>query len=242
VKITTRSEFDQYAREYLQELSHPLRDFIDPQGHYFIELKSNILQQFTSQFFLKNQTIKIVDVGTGLGLFEKFLNPHFENIIAIDLSFEMLRVAKTINPLKSKTSGYIQGNAFNLPLDDGFAALVFMSCVLHHLEDAEIESTLDEVARICSPKGYIIFFEHNPYNLITQFVVRTTPLDKNARLISYKKLERCARWSGIHIQKKEFFLYGTKKIDTFIRKNMPCLGKLPFGGQYALVGQKHSRS
>jgi ubiquinone/menaquinone biosynthesis C-methylase UbiE len=238
VRSTTRSEFDQYAREYLRELSHPLRDLIDPEGQYFIELKSDILKEIASQYFPHDRNIKIVDVGTGLGLFEKFLYPHFDNIAAIDISFEMLKVAQTLNPLKSRTGGYVQGNAFQLPLENGYADLVFMSCVMHHLEEADVQSTLSEIARICSPRGIIIFFEHNPYNPITQLVVRTTPLDRNARLVSYKKLMRSADKSGIHIEEKQFFLYGTRKIDKLIRKNISWLGKVPFGGQYALMGQK----
>lgn len=236
----TRAEFDQYARDYLQELSHPLRNIIDPEGHYFIELKSKILLSLAEQYFKDQASIRIVDVGTGLGLFEKYLNPYFSNILALDLSFEMLKVAEAINPFNNANSAYVQGNAYELPVKSDHADLVFMSCVLHHMEETEIEIALAEIARVCAPGGLIVFFEHNPYNLLTQFVVRTTPLDNNARLISYKKLQHCAEQVGIFVHHKEFFLYGTRQIDAFIKEHLPWLEKLPLGGQYALVGQKNS--
>ena len=234
----TKAEFDQYARDYMQELSHPIRNLVDPEGHYFIELKSNILKQISALYLKDRKSIQLVDVGTGLGLFEKFLKPSYPNIMAIDLSFEMLRVAKTINAFASSSSAYIQGNAYKLPLPDNYADLVFMSCVLHHIEGEEIEATLREMARICSPDGYIVFFEHNPYNLFTQLVVKTTPLDRNAKLVTHKELEHYANLSGIQIKDREFFLYGTRKIDTIINRHMPGWRKLPLGGQYALIGQK----
>ncbi len=233
-------EFDEYARNYFEELSHPLRNMIDPEGHYFIELKSRILEELAQVYFDSRPDIRIVDVGTGLGLFEKFLTPKFNNITALDLSYEMLKVAKTINPLPGGKSAYVQGNAYNLPLADDYADLIFMSCVLHHLEDDEIEITLRELARICSPQGHIVFFEHNPYNPFTQFVVRTTPLDRNAKLVTYKKLKRSSAKVGIQIHRQDFFLYGTRKIDDLIGRFLPWMGVLPLGGQYALIGQKQA--
>ncbi len=230
-------EFDQYARDYFEELSHPLRNMIDPEGYYFIELKCRLLETLAREFFDGRTDIRMVDVGTGLGLFEKFLLPKYTNIAALDLSFEMLRVAKTINPLPAGRSAYMQGNAYHLPLADNYADLVFMSCVLHHLEDDEVDVTLHELARVCSPQGHIVFFEHNPYNPFTQLVVRTTPLDRNAKLVNYKRLKQSAARAGIHIHKQEFFLYGTRGIDQFVERTMPWLNKLPLGGQYALVGQ-----
>jgi len=168
--VNTQStiEFDQYARDYFEELSHPLRNMIDPEGHYFIELKSRIIEELAQVYFNSRTDIRLVDVGTGLGLFERFLMPKFTNITALDLSFEMLRVAKTVNPLPAGRSAYVQGNATHLPLEDNYADLVFMSCVLHHLEEEELAITLRELARICSPQGHIVFFEHNPYNPFTQ--------------------------------------------------------------------------
>lgn len=234
----TRAEFDQYARDYLQELSHPLRNIIDPEGHYFIELKSRIIQKLAAQIFEDRRDIHVVDAGTGLGLFEKYLSPTFSNIFAVDLSYEMLKVAKAINPFKSQCSGYVQGNAYELPLENGYADLIFMSCVLHHMEEEEIDTALLELARICKPGGFIVFFEHNPLNLLTQLVVRTTPLDSNARLVRCKKLEQSLKRAGINIHHSEFFLYGTRPVDKFFNKYLPWLHKFPLGGQYALIGQK----
>jgi ubiquinone/menaquinone biosynthesis C-methylase UbiE len=234
----TRAEFDQYARDYFREMSHPLRNLIDPRGHYFIELKARILQKIARQYFGEDRGIRLVDVGTGLGLFEKFLSPAFPNILAVDLSLEMLKVAQMTNPLTSAGSLYLQANAFHLPIKKASADLIFMSCVLHHLEREEIDLTLAELARICSPRGLIVFFEHNPFNPFTQWVVRTTPLDRNARLIPFNDLTRKAENAGIHIIEREFFLYGTREVDQVIDRWLPGLNNLPLGGQFALIGNK----
>lgn len=232
------AEFDQYARNYMKELSHPIRDLVDPEGHYFIELKSMIVERVAAADFENQKSLRMVDVGTGLGLFEKFLKSKYDSIIGVDLSFEMLRVAQTINAFTSPLSAYVHGNACQLPLPENYADLIFMSCVLHHLELEELDATLQELARICSPQGRIIFFEHNPYNPFTQLVVKTTPLDKNARLVSYHELEKRSAKAGIQILEREFFLYGTRAIDQTIDRFLPGWRTLPFGGQYALIGRK----
>jgi hypothetical protein len=74
---------------------------------------------------------------------------------------------------------------------------------------------------VCAPKGRIVFFEHNPYNLFTQWVIKTTPLDHNAHLVTYQQLTRSARAAGINILDKEFFLYGTRKIDETFERLFP---------------------
>ena len=219
-------------------MSHPLRNLIDPEGHYFIEIKARILEQIAARYFGGRRDLRLLDVGTGLGLFEKFLSPAFANIMAVDLSFEMLRVAKVTQAFSSKSSAYLQANAFHLPFEDASADLIFMSCVLHHLEEAEIDATLKELARICAPSGRMVFFEHNPYNPFTQWVVRTTPLDHSAHLITYRQLTRKAESAGITILERKFFLYGTPPIDRAINRLLPGLARLPFGGQFALIGGK----
>jgi 2-polyprenyl-3-methyl-5-hydroxy-6-metoxy-1,4-benzoquinol methylase len=97
----TKAEFDQYARDYFKEMSHPLRNLIDPEGHYFIELKANILRRIASRYFGDRRNIRLVDVGTGVGLFEKFLSPTFANILAIDLSLKCSGLPKP--PMNSPT-------------------------------------------------------------------------------------------------------------------------------------------
>lgn len=234
----SKAEFDQYARDYFKEMSHPLRNLIDPEGHYFIELKARILEKIVSEYFSGRRSLRLVDVGTGLGLFEKFLSPAFPNITALDLSFEMLKVAGVLNPFQNSSSAYVQANAFQLPIESESADLIFMSCVLHHLEADEISATLRELARICSPQGLMVFFEHNPFNLFTQWVVKTTPLDRNARMISHRQLAGKAEQAGIAIVTSEFFLYGTRAIDRTVNRCLPGLGALPVGGQFALIGKK----
>jgi ubiquinone/menaquinone biosynthesis C-methylase UbiE len=77
----------------------------------------------------------IVDIGCGTGRFTFPLAKRFSaQVIGIDPSQTMLDSAR----LKS-TSGrvrFLQAAAEQLPLEDGTVDLVFMSMMLHHLEDS----------------------------------------------------------------------------------------------------------
>jgi len=157
-------------------------------------------------------------------------------LIGVDLSFEMVRVAKTLNPIH--TGGYCHSSAFSLPLPDDSANIIFTSCVLHHITEEYINLVFEELFRVCMPGGLVVLFEHNPYNLITQFVVKTTPLDRNARLITSQQVCHFLSKQSLEVVEKKFFLYGPRRLNTFLDSHARFLIRLPFGGQYYVVARK----
>jgi ubiquinone/menaquinone biosynthesis C-methylase UbiE len=230
------NEFDEYAFNYLKSLENPIRNLINKDNEYFIEAKTNIIKELINLYFSDSQYLNIVDVGTGIGLFEKFLQGSNIKIFGIDLSYQMLQVAKNINTIKG--GGYCQANAFHLPLPDNSADIVFTSCVIHHIPDEKRELVIKDMYRVCKPGGMIVIFEHNPLNLLTQFVVNTTPLDKNTRLVSSKKLYSLIRNMGVKKCTVNYFLYGSREIDKLINSFMKIIGKTPLGGQYFILAAK----
>ena len=85
-----------------------------------------------------------------------------------------------------------------------------------------------------------MIFEHNPLNPLTQLVVRTTPLDNDANLLGMRKALRLLRDAGASVLHTGYFLYGPKKLDRYLYKNMKFLRRLPFGGQYYIVARKET--
>lgn len=95
----------------------------------------------------------IIDLGCGTGRYTRPLAERFKaRVIGIDPSERMLEVAR------GKTAAdqveFRQARGERLPLDDGVADLVFLSMVLHHLDDAastarECRRVLREGGRVC---------------------------------------------------------------------------------------------
>jgi ubiquinone/menaquinone biosynthesis C-methylase UbiE len=233
-------EFDEFASNYYLSLKHPIRSIVSKNNDdYFIRLKADTINELlTSEFKNNIQNITIIDVGTGIGLFEKFITGERVSVIGVDLSYRMVHVANSIN--NNSDNLFCQGDAERLPLPDNSAEIVFSSCVLHHIPNEKRVIVINELLRVCKPDGVVIIFEHNPYNLVTQFVVKTTPLDKNAHLISHKNLQMFANDSSVSYQIVRFFLYGFQNIDDFIKKKFQFISKFPIGAQYYLLIKKNN--
>lgn len=234
--MTPKNEFDEFASNYLNMLKNPLRNFVNSNNEYFVEAKTKLIKRIINAQFLSDRKINIVDVGAGIGIFEKFLQDRKINIFGLDLSYKMVRVASKVNTISQ--GGYCQANAIHLPLPNDFADIVFASCVIHHISDHIRANFIKDMYRICKPGGRMIIFEHNPYNLLTQFVVKTTPLDNNAILTTSKEIIGLFNLLKINNLIVCYFLYGSHKIDGFIYESLNFMKSIPFGGQFYIEAIK----
>jgi ubiquinone/menaquinone biosynthesis C-methylase UbiE len=102
-------------------------------GPEFLDLWMNVVSSH-----VKDQPIKtILDLGCGTGRFTEALRARFEaDVIGIDPSEKMLAQARS--KLSSPRVRYEIGRAESIPLPDNSVDLIFMSMILHHLEDAPL--------------------------------------------------------------------------------------------------------
>ena len=232
------SEFDEYARNYLQQLDHPLRRIVtSTNGNYFIDLKCTILYELMESAHLRPSDLAVADIGSGIGLFEERFGGEFASLAALDLSHESLKVSSHLHPA-GNCEGYVCSDALRLPLASASLDIVFCSCLFHHMDHSCLDDALQEMHRVCKVGGYVVVFEHNPFNPLTQLVVRTTPLDKNARLLRPRQVISAFLSARSNIIAKDFILFGPRPLDTWLRRFKGLLNRVPFGGQYVIIGQK----
>jgi 2-polyprenyl-3-methyl-5-hydroxy-6-metoxy-1,4-benzoquinol methylase len=101
----------------------------------------------------------VLELGCGTGSFTRELARSGAEIIAIDVSPELLEIAKT-NCSAPNVRYQIQ-NAYALSYSEGMFDSVVGSSILHHLE---IEEGLREIYRVLKPAGTIYFTEPNMLN------------------------------------------------------------------------------
>lgn len=96
-----------------------------------------------------------VEIGPGLGRVCAALVPHFDRVIGVDVSEEMVRRARELVP--DPEVEFVVGNGADLkPVPDGSADFVVTFTVLQHLSSPElIESYLREAARVLRPGGVL---------------------------------------------------------------------------------------
>jgi 2-polyprenyl-3-methyl-5-hydroxy-6-metoxy-1,4-benzoquinol methylase len=103
--------------------------------------------------------MNVLELGCGTGYFTRELARSGADIIAIDVSPELLEIAR-VN-CSAPNVRYELQNAFELRYPDAEFDSVVGSSVLHHLE---IEAALREIYRVLKPDGTIYFTEPNMLN------------------------------------------------------------------------------
>jgi len=103
--------------------------------------------------------MRVLELGCGTGYFTRELVRSGADVVAIDVSPELLEIARA-NCSGSNVRYEIQ-NASALSYPDAVFDSVVGSSVLHHLE---IEEALREIYRVLKPAGTIYFTEPNMLN------------------------------------------------------------------------------
>jgi len=101
----------------------------------------------------------VLELGCGAGYFTQQLARSGADVVAIDVSPELLEIART--NCSAPNVQYQIENAYELSYEDAAFDSVVGSSVLHHLE---IEKALRDVYRVLKPAGTIYFTEPNMLN------------------------------------------------------------------------------
>ena len=118
----------------------------------------------------------VLELGCGTGIFtEKIFNLTGSHITALDISPEMIRIAKEKNILADFTVADATQSGFP---DNNFD-VVFGSSVLHHLE---IREAIKELYRVLKPGGTIYFTEPNLLNPCVFFLMKVPFIRKLSKI------------------------------------------------------------
>ena len=106
-----------------------------------------------------NSGMKVLEIGCGTGFFTKEIVKKTIQLTAIDISPELVAVAK--RSILNSNVTFIIENAYQMTFDEQTFDAVIGSSVLHHLD---VNPALKEFYRVLKPGGYIAFTEPNMMN------------------------------------------------------------------------------
>lgn len=135
-----------YAEKFINELDHKHLDKI-------------LLKAFISENIGKG---KLIDLGCGPGQTTKYLFDNgFLDTIGIDISTEMVKIAKQINP----NIHFEQADILNLKFQNNSfgSAIAFYSIV--HFDYDQVQTALKEINRILIENGELLFAFHIGENI-----------------------------------------------------------------------------
>jgi ubiquinone/menaquinone biosynthesis C-methylase UbiE len=115
-----------------------------------------------------------VDFGCGSGANTVLLTGRGGHVWGIDISEELLRLAKRRLAVSGRDGGatFIAGSAHDMPFSDASIDVVFGMAILHHLD---LDLVSREVRRVLKPGGRAIFKEPVRNSAALRFVRRLIP-------------------------------------------------------------------
>jgi SAM-dependent methyltransferase len=222
------SEFDRYQDGYEKGINDALR-FSGQAQDFFTQVKADYLVDLFASHFVKGSALEVLDVGCGSGAIHPLLLerwPHLR-LTGVDVASTFIDAART-------SHSQVRYDVFEggrLPYANGSFAAAFAICVLHHVPPNEWLDFLVEMGRVVRPGGIVCAIEHNPYNPLTAWIVRTCEFDRNAILLRSSKLTRLMAEAGLSDVRRRYIEFSPFGGNVFRRLDR-ALGWLPLGAQY----------
>lgn len=222
----TFDDFDEFAQNY-RSIHNDNIKLSGADSFYFAEMKVKHLLKFEN-----DAKLFVLDVGCGDGLTEEIMHTHFPNweILGIDVSEQSIQVAQQKNIPNSSFKLY---DGIHIPLADNSVSIIFVAGVLHHVQYNLHQPLLKDINRVLTIDGRLYIFEHNPFNPVTKYLVKTCVFDKDAKLLKPGYTTKLLKNSGFVIADKSFQIFFPRKglLGKFIFLEK-YLNWLPLGGQY----------
>lgn len=227
-------DFDRFADSY-EEMTNQAIAFTGRDHAFYIDVKREHILRLAQRHFADLESLNVLDLGCGLGAYHPGLEGRFRELHGVDVSAQSVKSAAARHPFVR----YSTYDGSRLPYCDRQFSMVFTICVMHHVPPPQWESFVAEAYRVTAPGGLMLVFEHNPYNPLTQYIVETCEIDKDAVLLRPAKLRRMFTAVGF----TDVFtrtIISVPPAGGFLTRLDSLLGNLPFGAQYYLSATKQA--
>lgn len=224
------AEFDRYASDYDALLRDPLRDRFTKSGDFFHRRKWILIQRFFERHRFPAANSAWLDVGCGKGELLALGRASFARAVGCDPSEQMASAASV--EVQHQPSPDV------LPFPDASFDFVTAVCVYHHVPEESRIPLTREVSRLLRAGGIFCMIEHNPFNPVTQLIVKRAPVDRDARLLTSRQARRYLSFSKLETVHLAYFLYLPEKLFDKAPALETALAAVPLGGQYAVFSRK----
>lgn len=229
--MTEEAKFDAYAEDYDAALAEGL-SVSGEDKDYFAHGRIAWLTKY-----LESQRIKIGSVldyscGTGTATPYFFDVMKAKRLVGVDISPKSIEVAR-----RDHQSERTQFSSFDEYTPSQEIDLAFCNGVFHHIPRADRAASLDYIQRSMKPDALFAFWENNPWNPGTRYVMRRCPFDADAITLTPPEARRMLSAAGFEIVSTNF-LFIFPRILAPLRRLEPLAARLPFGAQYQVLCRK----
>lgn len=158
------SELERFYQEGEGGIYH-----IDDFNRIFHEERIRLLKRIFCRHL--NPGDRVLDAGSGRGIFHLLENPTRSTIICLDLSFHDFQPKQGLHQIH-----YLQGSLFSMPFPENTFQMVFSGEVIEHIPDPE--AALANFYRILKPGGFLVLTTPNSDRLINRVRGFRAPLSR----------------------------------------------------------------
>jgi len=233
--MTSEAEFDRYADEYDAALAQGLSVSGEDKNYFAqgrIAFLASCLPQ--AQNHGEEPPRSVLDFGCGTGSATPFffaLLP-IKSLLGVDVSARSLAVAR-------RAFGGARAQ-FLLPgeLPRSLAVdLAFCNGVFHHIPLGERAAAVETVYQALRPAGLFAFWENNPWNPGTRYVMDRCPFDGDAVTLTPPEARGLLRAGGFQVLRTDFLFLFPRRLCR-LRPLEARVSRLPLGAQYQVLCRK----
>jgi SAM-dependent methyltransferase len=196
------SEFDAYADSYQRAVEQSI-SFAGGELDFFARRKARALLDLAARRLGDPGGLRMLDVGCGVGITDRFLAGEVGALSGVDLSVEAVERAALRNP----SVDYASYDGADLPFRDGSMDVAFAICVFHHVPTTERAHLASELGRVLRPGGLAVIFEHNPWNPLTRVAVSRCEFDEDAILLTRGEAARTLADAGLRAVERRYIVF-----------------------------------
>jgi len=229
----TNSEFDRYAGNYEEVLQNGLR-VSGEDSEYFAKGRMRWLLYRIGRIAPTEELKSGMDFGCGTGnsIPHLFKTLGLQKIVGLDTSEESLHQARKrynqndisfANPFAYRPAGNLD--------------IVFCNGVFHHIPIEARPKALEVIHGSLHPGGWFAFWENNPWNPGTRYVMSRIPFDHDAITLSIKEAKQMLCDNKFQVLSVDTRFYFPRAVK-WLRPLEPWFCKLPLGAQYLVLAQR----
>lgn len=170
---------ERYAETFFDELSRKPFD-------------RALLDAFADQVRATGTPGEVWDLGCGPGHVGRYLADRGLEVCGLDLSEQMVAVARRLNP----GMRFVQGSMLALPVADGALAGSVSFCTLHHFARECVVDALREFHRALRPGGRLLLAFHGGEGELFADQMLDMPVSIHATLLGGAEMAEYARQAG----------------------------------------------
>ena len=229
--MTEDTKFDAYAEDYDQALAKGISASGETK-EYFARGRIEWLTRYLVAQHIKVESVLDYGCGTGSATAYFFDIMAATDLIGLDISSKSLEVARRTH--QRPNVRYALFDEFRPSAD---IDLAFCNGVFHHIPPVDRPASLNYIYRALRPGGLFAFWENNPWNPGTRYVMSRCPFDADAITLAPPEARQILADAGFRILSLNF-LFIFPRLLSPLRALERFVARLPFGAQYQILCRK----